>query len=170
MVDKIVITPEKIRGLGNIIIPKNLSDYIECNDSVIGSKEATINGITNNVMEINYYTNPQIIITAPTSFIPFVNGNDVNIPVKVVDSNNNPLHDVRVDWTVESFDGHFITDDNGNGTFTYAMHTDAQNNKIYNFTVAFNIGQTVHNPSVTNSITVKTGCTLTLARTGYVED
>ena len=173
MVDKIIITPEKIRGLGNIIIPKNLTDYIDCNNSSLTSKETTINEIATEVFELNYYITPSIIVNAPTtSFIPYVDGQEITFPITVVDENNNRVQNVRVEWDVNNdFSGHVVTDTNGTADFEYNLATDPTTGaKSYSFTVDFEISETDHNPKVTNSVTVTTGCTLTLARTGYMED
>lgn len=170
MVDKIIVVPEGIRGLGNIIIPKTLQDYNEGANTIISSKEESINGINNTVYELNYYTALVLVINRSSTFIPFVDGAEVQVPIRVLDGNNNPVPDVRVDWEVDNeFTGHLITNSNGNGTFEYLLYT-VNNQKVYSFDVKFEIAATVHNPKETNIVTVITGCTLTLARTGYEED
>lgn len=170
MVDKIIVVPEGIRGLGNIIIPKTLSDYNAGINSNISSKEESIDEINNTIYELNYYITPVIVINSSSNFIPFVDGAEVQVPIRVLDGNNNPVQDVRVDWEVDNdFHGHLITNSNGNSTFEYLLYI-VNNQKVYSFDVEFEIAATVHNPKVTNSVTVITGCTLTLARTGYVEE
>lgn len=169
--DKIIVPFEDIRCLGNIIISKSLSDFEGVNSNVT-SKEETINGIINSVFELNYYVNMSIIVNAPTSFIPYVDGKEISFPITVVDENNNPLHDVRVEWDVDGdFTGHLITSNNGTATFEYTLATDPVSGvKNYSFSVEFSIPAGDHNPLVTASATIITGCTLTLSRTGYVED
>ena len=170
--DKIIVPFEDIRCLGNIIIPKSLSEYTKGDKVVLIEDTASINGITNNILKMDYYITPSIVIDAPTSFISYADGKEISFPISVVDEDNNRIHDIRVDWDVDNdFSGHIVTGANGTANFEYSLATDPTTGaKNYSFTVDFEILASDHNPKITNSVTITTGCTLTLARTGYMED
>lgn len=162
--DKVIIPFEDIRGLGDIISPKSLSDYIEGIDSVLTEDNANINDLIYQVLEMNYYIIPEIIVNAPTNFIAYVRGTEITIPITVTDENNNPIHDIRFEFNVDNdFTGPLITNEEGTVNFTYALVN-------HNFTVDFTIPETDHTPEVKKSVTIITGCTLTLRRIGYTED
>lgn len=45
MVEKIIVSPESIRGLGNIVSPKSSSDFT-VEDCTIATSTATVNGVS----------------------------------------------------------------------------------------------------------------------------
>ena len=53
MVEKIIISPDNIRGLGNIVAPKLTSDY-ELVDCTLSSGTDTVNGVTVTVYTLTY--------------------------------------------------------------------------------------------------------------------
>ena len=164
MVDKIIVTPEQIRGLGNIIIPKTLSDYIECNISSLIGKETTINAIQSEVFELKYYINPVILINAPTIFTPYIQGSKLTFPITVVDENNNPIHDIQVECLVDGDStGHIITGRDGTAKFEWIIDE-------HYVEFDFIINESEHTSKSTNSISLSIGCAITLNRTGYVEE
>ncbi len=53
MVEKIIISPDRVRGLGNIITPKETTDY-ELVDCTLSSGTDTVNGVTVTVYTLTY--------------------------------------------------------------------------------------------------------------------
>lgn len=53
MVEKIIVSPDSIRGLGNIVAPKLTSDY-ELVDCTLSSGTDTVNGVTVTVYTLTY--------------------------------------------------------------------------------------------------------------------
>ena len=53
MVEKIIVSPDSIRGLGNIVAPKTTSDY-ELVDCTLSSGTDTVNGVTVTVYTLTY--------------------------------------------------------------------------------------------------------------------
>ena len=149
--DKITIPFEDIRGLGNIIIPKTLSDYVNGSNANVSEDTANINDISTNVLKLEYYSVLSINITESSTFIPFSSGAEVQVAINVTDSSNVPVHDVRVDWEVDGdFTGHIVTDNSGEAVFEWLLNN-------YSFDVEFEIGASEHNP-ITAQTTVVTGC------------
>ena len=53
MVEKIIVNPESIRGLGNIMLPKSVTDF-ELYNSTLSESEDTVYGTTKTVFVLEY--------------------------------------------------------------------------------------------------------------------
>ena len=62
MVEKIIISPDRVRGLGNIITPKETTDY-ELSDCALTTGADTVNGETVTVYTLEYDGTPRSITT-----------------------------------------------------------------------------------------------------------
>jgi len=103
MVDKIIVNPENVRGVGNIISPKSLSDFI-LKKSSLNSDVESIDGIDTNVFILNYNDlEPSIvnvILENPVSEELYI-GDTIRLSSKAVTEDNIGVSGVTIQLYVD---------------------------------------------------------------------
>lgn len=117
MVEKIIINPEAIRGLGNILDPKTSDDF-ESYLSIVETDTEVINGQSMIVYNADY-SNDTITLTASSSSITY--GQSVTFTATVVHNDTTPITGASVVFkNVNGYTmGTSTTNNNGVATFTY---------------------------------------------------
>ena len=93
MVEKIIISPDGVRGHGNIVSPKSDEDYIVYNSSLTEGIDI-IEGSAMTVYEMEY-DEPDITVSLTTSSATVTVGDSVTLTATVLD-NSVPIDDVKV--------------------------------------------------------------------------
>ncbi|WP_405296349.1 hypothetical protein [Methanobrevibacter sp.] len=93
MQDKIIVTPESVRGLGNIVIPKSSSDFENYN-SVISSDTEEVNGTEMTVYTLDY-DGRTVLLTVPQSYVR--TSETITVTVTLTDENGNPIEDAAIE-------------------------------------------------------------------------
>ena len=112
--DKLIITPGKVRGLGNLLTSKQVEDLILYNSEVSIASDGTF------IMD---YAQSNLIVSNYETAI--LNGETSSVTVRVLDDNQAPVPGV----TVTLFDGstsisNETTNNNGYATIDYTLSTD----------------------------------------------
>ena len=97
MVEKITITPTEVRGLGNILSPKNSSDFSQY-ISHINQTTDTINGVTTTVYELTYGTT-SLLLTVTESYV--ASGNTVTLTATLTDGGE-PVENASIKFYKET--------------------------------------------------------------------
>ena len=83
MVDRVIVTPESIRGLGNIVIEKGTSDY-SVFQSELSSGTDTINGEDSTVFCLSYQGGYVVLLTVSSSSVSY--GSSVTLTATVTEA------------------------------------------------------------------------------------
>ena len=97
MVEKITITPTEVRGLGNILSPKNSSDFSPY-ISHINQTTDTINGVTTTVYELTYGTT-SLLLTVTESYV--ASGSSVTLTATLTDGGE-PVENASIKFYKET--------------------------------------------------------------------
>ena len=126
MVEKIIVNPEEIRGLGNIVSPHSIEDY-ELYNSTLEESTDTVYGSTSNVFIME--CEPHISLTATNPYL--LSGETTDLVVSLVDAFGSPVSGK----TVTLSDGTSVYSGltNLNGTFTLYDHNGmTPDTNVYN--------------------------------------
>ena len=122
MVEKIIITPEKVRAYGNVVSPHTLNDY-ETYNSSLSEGTATINNRTMTVYT-GTYEPPTINVTLSASSNTVNIGASITLTATVTDEDDEPMENATVTFKV---DGSTIdtasTNSSGVATLSYTCNT-----------------------------------------------
>ena len=148
MVEKIIITPNKIRGYGNIILPKNVSDFET--DLILDTDTETINGESYTIYTLN---NEVVSITCTVDNATITLGADITLSATLLDEDDDPITSATVYFRhgAETL-GNATTNNNGVATFTYTplVGGSFSFNASYNGKASSDVSVTVNrlNPSL----------------------
>ena len=112
--DKLIITPGKVRGLGNLLTPKQVEDLILYQSEVSIASDGTF------IMD---YSQSNLIVSDYTTIL--INGATTSVTVRVLDDEEAPVSDVPVtlyDGTTSIASG--TTDSQGYAVVSYTLSTD----------------------------------------------
>lgn len=93
MQDKIIVTPESIRGLGNIVIPKSPSDFQKHNSSLSSDTEE-VNGTQMTVYALNY-DGSTFLLAVSKSYVPSTG--TVTVTVTLTDEEGDPIQNAAIE-------------------------------------------------------------------------
>ena len=91
--DKIIVPFEDIRGLGDIVTPKSLSDFQEY-FSVISTDTEEIDGILTTVYTMDY-SGSIFLLQVSKSIVP--SGGTITITVTLTDEQGEPIENENID-------------------------------------------------------------------------
>lgn len=112
--DKLIITPGKVRGLGNLLTPKQVEDLILYQSEVSIASDGTF------IMD---YSQSNLIVSNYATIL--INGATTSVTVRVLNDNQTPIQDVPVtlyDGTTSIANG--TTDSQGYAVVSYTLSTD----------------------------------------------
>lgn len=112
--DKLIITPGKVRGLGNLLTPKQVEDLILYQSEVSIASDGTF------IMD---YSQSNLIVSNYATVL--INGASTSVTVRVLDDEEAPVSDVPVtlyDGTTSIANG--TTDSQGYAVVSYTLSTD----------------------------------------------
>ena len=112
--DKLIITPGKVRGLGNLLTPKQVEDLILYQSDVSIASDGTF------IMD---YTQNNLIVSDYETVV--INSASTSVTVRVLDDNQSPIADVPVtlyDGATSIKTG--TTDSDGYAVLNYTLSTD----------------------------------------------
>lgn len=98
MVEKVIVKPNEIRGLGNIIIPKSLSDFTLYN-SALSSSTKTVNGVSTTVYTLTSDLSG-ILLTVTKNYV--ASSDTITITATVTDEDGEPVSGAEVKFYKES--------------------------------------------------------------------
>ena len=112
--EKLIITPGKVRGLGNLLTPKQVEDLILYQSEVSIASDGTF------IMD---YNQTNLVVSNYQTII--INGESTSVTARVLDDNQSPVSGV----TVTLYDGSTsieseTTDSNGYAVIDYTLSTD----------------------------------------------
>ena len=115
MVEQIRITPNEVRGYGNIILPKNVSDFDTA--LTLDTDTETINGTTYTVYTL---TDEIVSITCTVDNATITLGGDVTLTATLLDEDDDPITSATVYFRhgAETI-GTGTTNNSGVATYTY---------------------------------------------------
>ena len=113
MVEKKVIIPEEVRGLGDIVSPKSASDFL-CYSSKVTSSTDTNYGT---VYTESYTAGSSITLTGFSNVIPS-DSSSITVTGSLKDSSNNAISSATIKYRVNDVGVATTTDNNGAFTFT----------------------------------------------------
>ena len=121
MVSEIVVSPNNVRGLGNIVSPaKTLEDFNAYKASVEMDTE-DIDGIPSVVFILTGFYSTQIILNAPT-WCPFVDNGSFDISYTLLGDGETPISDKIINVYVgDDYVTSSVSDTDGNGTIHIGM-------------------------------------------------
>ncbi|MBR3140446.1 MAG: hypothetical protein IKF11_06230 [Methanobrevibacter sp.] len=149
--EKIIVNPEKVRGLGNILFPKSLEDF-ETYLSKLTSATEDINDVSNNTYVLNSFLSTQIILDAP-EWCPFVNNGNIEVNFSVKGGNRLVKNAAVKVYVNDVFQSSYDSESSGTGSFNVVM---SNNTRIYGIKAKYN-GTTNYGESET-TITIIAGC------------
>ena len=93
MLDKIIVAPEKVRGLGNIVSPKTSSNFTNYDSSITTGSE-TINEVQYTVYELSY-DGSTFYLTITSQYVP--SGSTVTLTATLTDSEGEPVEGASIE-------------------------------------------------------------------------
>ena len=96
--EKIIVNPLEVRGSGNIIIPKTVSDFDRYNCNIT-SETDVVDEISTTVYRIDYY-GITFLVTVSSNYVHA--GGTVNVSVTVIDENGDPIEGAEIELYKET--------------------------------------------------------------------
>ena len=122
MVEKIMITPEKVRGYGNIISPKTGADFT-VNDCTLIVDTDTVNGELVTVYDLQPSATVLTVVLAVDDNSVLI-GESVTLSATVKDGMTNPVSGASVSFKLNGASiGTSTTNSSGIATYTYTCNT-----------------------------------------------
>lgn len=113
--DNLIIIPESIRGLGNIVDKKESSDFTTFNTNLFTTGSEVINDSTRTIFQIEYENEQLYFLEFPTKVISGVNQ---TITAKLKNSNGNPINNATVRLYLTS-NNYVSSTSNAQGVITF---------------------------------------------------
>jgi hypothetical protein len=121
MVNKIAVNPLGVRGAGNIVSPKTLSDFNEFNSDVISGEEY-VNGTTMTVYTVSYWNGAYFTITSE-DVVPYGASSFVVSATLKRNDNDSAIDNATVTCTVND-DTVLTGTTNSSGVVSFTVDTD----------------------------------------------
>jgi hypothetical protein len=121
MVNKIAVNPLGVRGAGNIVSPKTLSDFNEFNSDVISGEEY-VNGTTMTVYTVSYWNGAYFTITSD-DVVPYGASSFVVSATLKREDNDSAIDNATVTCTVND-DTVLTGTTNSSGVVSFTVDTD----------------------------------------------
>ena len=113
MVEKIVIIPEEVRGLGDIVSSKSSSDFMMYNGKLSSSTDEDYG----TVFTESYLAGSSITLTSIPAHINS-DASSITVTGSLKDSSNNAISGATIKYRINDVGVSTITDNNGSFTFT----------------------------------------------------
>ena len=121
MVNKVTVNPSGVRGAGNIVSPKSLSDFNDYNSKVSSASE-TVNGATMTVYTVSYVSGAYFVISSESIVPAGVSSFVVTATLKRKDTNAF-IPNAEVTCTVND-DTVLTAQTNSNGVVSFTIEAD----------------------------------------------
>jgi hypothetical protein len=121
MVNKIAVNPLGVRGAGNIVSPKTLSDFNEFNSDVISGEEY-VNGTTMTVYTVSYWNGAYFTVTSD-DVVPYGASSFVVSATLKREDNDSAIDNATVTCTVND-DTVLTGTTNSSGVVSFTVDTD----------------------------------------------
>lgn len=121
MVERIIVEPGEVRGLGNIVSPAKTDDSFSMFNSAILSSSDTVNGVSRTVYGLEYASPASVSLALSSSSVTI--GAVVTLTATVLDLNSSPISDASVVFKVNGSQVGTGTT-NSSGVATYSYTTD----------------------------------------------
>jgi hypothetical protein len=121
MVNKIAVNPLGVRGAGNIVSPKTLSDFNEFNSDVISGEEY-VNGTTMTVYTVSYWNGAYFTVTSD-DVVPYGASSFVVSATLKREDNDSAIDNATVTCTVND-DTVLTSTTNSSGVVSFTVDTD----------------------------------------------
>ena len=121
MVNKIAVNPLGVRGAGNIVSPKTLSDFNEFNSDVISGEEY-VNGTTMTVYTVSYWIGAYFTVTSE-DVVPYGASSFVVSATLKRNDNDSAIDNATVTCTVND-DTVLTGTTNSSGVVSFTVDTD----------------------------------------------
>jgi hypothetical protein len=121
MVNKIAVNPLGVRGAGNIVSPKTLSDFNEFNSDVISGEEY-VNGTTMTVYTVSYWNGAYFTVTSD-DVVPYGDSSFVVSATLKREDNDSAIDNATVTCTVND-DTVLTGTTNSSGVVSFTVDTD----------------------------------------------
>ena len=123
--DKIIVQPENVRGLGDVLSPKSASDFEEYLSTLTSSTD-TVNGASMTVYSLEYNGSPaptpaSISLTSDKSILSYADSQSATLSATVLDADSGAIEGASVEFFKGSTSlGTADTNSSGVATKTYA--------------------------------------------------